>query len=117
MNTAPDPDLFQRGYRAGDKATVDLSDEENETLLRAFKAGFVHRRAERTALATGSLSPAYMGQDAAHRARLNADDFTPYVSIAAIRDWAEVLCGRPVATSHPPHIGQAARDVWNTGKV
>jgi hypothetical protein len=117
MNTTADPDMFQRGYRAGDKATVDLSEEENETLLRAFKAGFVHRRAERAALATGSSSPAYMGQDAAHRAGLNAEDFTPYVSIAAMRDWAEVLGGRPVATSHPPRIGQAPRDVWNTGKV
>ncbi|SEK16529.1 hypothetical protein SAMN05444746_1271 [Variovorax sp. OK212] len=108
--------MFQRGYRAGDKATVDLSDEENETLLRAFKAGFVHRRAERAALATGSSSPAYMGQEAAHRAGLNADDFTPYVGIAAMRDWAEVLGGGPVTASHPPRIGQAPRDVWNTGK-
>ncbi|WP_143098390.1 hypothetical protein [Variovorax sp. OK605] len=116
MNTTADLDMFQRGYRAGDKATVDLSDEENETLLRAFKAGFVHRRAERAALATGSLSPAYMGQEAAHRAGLNADDFTPYVSIAAMRDWAEVLGGRPVTTSHAHRSGQAPRDIWNTGK-
>jgi hypothetical protein len=57
-----------------------------------------------------------MGEDAAHRAGLNAEDFTPYVSIAAMRDWAEVLGGRPVATSHPPHIGQAPRDVWNPGR-
>jgi hypothetical protein len=43
INIAPDPDMFQRGYRAGDKATVDLPEDESETLLRAFKAGFVHR--------------------------------------------------------------------------
>jgi hypothetical protein len=35
--------MFQRGYRAGDKATVDLPEDESDTLLRAFKAGFVHR--------------------------------------------------------------------------
>ncbi|WP_198086289.1 hypothetical protein [Variovorax sp. E3] len=117
MNSTANPEMFQRGYRAGDKAPIDLSDEENETLLQAFKAGFVHRRAERAALATGSSSPAYMGQDAARRAGLNAHDFAPFLGIAATRDWAEVLGGGVATASRRARSGQAPRDVWNTAKV
>jgi|UniRef100_UPI0010431D09 hypothetical protein len=117
MNTTANQEMFQRGYRTGDKATTDLSEEENQTLLTAFKAGFVHRRAERAALATGSSSPAFMGQDAAKRAELNADDFAPYLGIAALRDWTEVLGGRLATTQRTaPRSGQAPRDVWNAQK-
>lgn len=108
--------MFQRGYRAGDKATVDLSEEDNQTLLNAFKAGFVHRRAQRAALATGNPSPAYMGQDAARRARLSAGDFSPCLDPVAMRDWAEVLGGDTATTPPIARRAPALQEVWSAAR-
>lgn len=56
-----------------------------------------------------------MGRDAARRAGLSAEDFVPYVSVVARRDWTEVLGAGSVNASHRARYSKALRDVWNTG--